>query len=66
MDAHRDHRLLEARIADARHGEQELAGKEARRVHRLRYRRSRRAATAIRPYRGPVRLAKGAGLFQGE
>ena len=35
MDAHRDHRFLEARIADARHGEQELAGKEAGRVHRL-------------------------------
>ena len=36
MDAHRDHRFLEARIADARHGEQELAREEARRVHRAR------------------------------
>ena len=35
MDAHRDHRFLEARIADARHGEQELAGEERRLVHRL-------------------------------
>ena len=33
--AHRDHRAFEARIADAGHGEQQLAGEEAGRVHRL-------------------------------
>ena len=30
VDAHRDHRPLEARIADAGHGQQQLAGQEAR------------------------------------
>ena len=34
MDAHRDHRPLEARVGHARHGEQQLAGQEARLVHR--------------------------------
>jgi hypothetical protein len=33
MDAHRDDRFLEARIADAGHGEEELPGKERRLVH---------------------------------
>jgi hypothetical protein len=34
MDAHRDDRLLEARITDPRHGEKKLAGEERRLVHR--------------------------------
>jgi hypothetical protein len=34
VDAHRDHRLFEARVADPRHGEEKLAGKERRLVHR--------------------------------
>jgi hypothetical protein len=34
MDAHRDHRLLEARVANAWHGQKKLAWKERRLVHR--------------------------------
>ncbi len=36
MDAHRDDRLLEARIADAGHGEEELTREKRRLVHRPR------------------------------
>ena len=35
MPAHRDDRLLEARIADARHRQQELSDQKARRLHML-------------------------------
>src|SRR5205085_2307088 len=34
MDAHRDHRLLEARVADARHCQEELADEISRVFHR--------------------------------
>ena len=33
VDAHRDHRFLEARIADPRHGEEELAAHAGWRIH---------------------------------
>jgi hypothetical protein len=35
--AHRDHRMVEAGIAHARHREEELAGKEGSIVHRARH-----------------------------
>jgi hypothetical protein len=35
MDAHRDHGVLEARIADAGHGQQQFAGQETRTLHAL-------------------------------
>ena len=33
MCAHRDHRMIEARIADSGHGEEELAGEKGRGLH---------------------------------
>ena len=65
MDAHRDHRFLEARIADARHGEQELAAQEAWRIHGAAIGASRERGQSPSPYQGPEGLAKGAGLLRG-
>ena len=51
MAAHRDHRAIEARVADARHGEQDLAGEKAGIVHG-------RRLTAHPPVGKPPRLGE--------
>src|ERR1700709_475354 len=59
VDAHRDHRLFEARIADAGHGEQELAAEKTWRIHRAAIGMSRDHGQSPRPYQAPICLAKG-------
>src|SRR5437868_6502069 len=63
MDAHRDHRFLEARIADARHGEQELAAQETWRIHDAAIGASREGGQSPRPYEAPAGIAKGSARF---
>ena len=63
MDAHRDHRLLEARIADARHGEQELAAEEPWRIHSAAIGASRDCGQSPRPIRAQM-PCYWAGLFR--